>query len=88
VGIVPDPDGEGYWLVATDGGVFAFKSVFKGSMGDIKLNKPMRGMVPYGNGYLMVAADGGIFDFSNQSFVGSLGAHPPARPIASVAALP
>jgi hypothetical protein len=91
-GIVPVPaqgaNSGGYWLVASDGGVFAFNAPFRGSMGSTKLNKPITGMVPYGNGYLMVAADGGIFDFSNQSFVGSLGAHPPARPIASVAALP
>jgi ribosomal protein L24E len=86
--LVPDPDGRGYWLVASDGGVFAFDAPFRGSMGGTRLNKPITGMVPYGNGYLMVAADGGSFDFSNQPFVGSLGADPPARPIASVAALP
>jgi len=91
-GIVPVPAqaaGTGaYWLVASDGGVFAFNAPFRGSMGSTHLNKPITGMVPYGNGYLMVAADGGIFDFSNQPFVGSLGANPPAHPIVSVAALP
>jgi hypothetical protein len=37
----------------------------------------------------MVAEDGGIFDFSGtpDGFQGSLGAHPPARPIVAVAAL-
>jgi hypothetical protein len=35
----------------------------------------------------MVGEDGGIFDLSNQPFSGSLGGHPPARPIVSVAAL-
>jgi len=36
-----------------------------------------------------VGEDGGIFDFSGTSggFQGSLGAHPPARPIVSVAVL-
>ena len=85
--IVPDPDGQGYWLVASDGGVFAFKAVFRGSTGNIKLNKPMTGMVPFGNGYLMVAEDGGVFNFSDRPFSGSLGNNPPANPIVSIAAL-
>ena len=33
--IVPDPDGTGCWLVASDGGVFSFKALFRGSTGDI-----------------------------------------------------
>ena len=74
--------------MASDGGVFAFNAPFLGSMGSTHLSKPITGMVPYGNGYLMVGADGGIFDFSDQPFVGSLGANPPAHPIVSVAAVP
>jgi hypothetical protein len=35
----------------------------------------------------MVGEDGGTFDFSTQPFLGSLGAHPPAHPIVSVATL-
>jgi ribosomal protein L24E len=85
--LVPDPDGKGYWLVASDGGVFAFEAEFRGSMGDKRLNKPVTGMVPYGNGYLMVAEDGGIFNFSDKPFAGSLGDKPPAKPIVAVAAL-
>jgi len=85
--LVPDSDGVGYWLVASDGGIFAFQAPFKGSMGGTKLNKPVTGMVRYADGYLMVGEDGGIFDFSSSPFAGSLGAHPPARPIVSVAAL-
>jgi hypothetical protein len=84
--LVPDGDGSGYWLVASDGGIFAFDAPFHGSMGGTKLNKPVTGMVRYGDGYLMVAEDGGIFSFSNAPFAGSLGGHPPARPIVSVAA--
>jgi myo-inositol-hexaphosphate 3-phosphohydrolase len=85
--LVPDRDGVGYWLVASDGGIFAFDAPFKGSLGDVKLNKPVTGMVRFGNGYLMVAEDGGIFNFSDKQFYGSLGDHPPARPIVSVAVL-
>ncbi|MGH9023500.1 MAG: hypothetical protein ACRDV9_10440, partial [Acidimicrobiia bacterium] len=76
----------GYWLVASDGGVFAFGAPFRGSMGGKPLNKPMTGMVPYGTGYLMVAEDGGIFVFSDRPFSGSLGSRPPTRPVVSVAA--
>jgi ribosomal protein L24E len=86
--LVPDADGSGYWLVASDGGIFAFDAPFKGSMGDVHLAKPVTGMVRYGDGYLMVGEDGGIFDFSSVPFAGSLGDHPPPRPITSVAALP
>ena len=35
----------------------------------------------------MVAADGGIFSFSDRPFVGSLGDHPPAKPIVFAATL-
>src|ERR671915_596675 len=70
--LVPDPDGAGYWLVASDGGVFAFDAPFRGSMGGRRLNQPVTGMVPFGNGYLMVATDGGAFNFSDQPFSGSL----------------
>jgi len=85
--LVPDSDGRGYWLVASDGGIFAFDAPFKGSMGSTRLSKPITGMVRYADGYLMVGEDGGIFDFSSSPFAGSLGGHPPARPIVSVAAL-
>jgi hypothetical protein len=84
--LVPDGDGSGYWLVASDGGIFAFSAPFRGSMGSTRLSKPVTGMVRYGDGYLMVAEDGGIFNFSSAPFAGSLGGHPPARPIVSVAA--
>jgi ribosomal protein L24E len=85
VGSVATPTGHGYWLVASDGGVFAFDAAFRGSMGATHLNKPMTGMVPFGNGYLMVAEDGGIFNFSDRPFFGSLGANPPASPVVAVA---
>ncbi|MCA1844968.1 MAG: hypothetical protein LC792_17595 [Actinobacteria bacterium] len=88
--LVPDPDGTGYWLVAADGGIFAFDADFHGSMGGTRLNKPVTGMVRAGHGYLMVGEDGGIFDFSNtpDGFQGSLGGHPPTKPIVSVAVVP
>ena len=85
VALVPDPDGSGYWLVGSDGGIFAFDAGFLGSMGGRALNRPITGMVAYGSGYLMVAGDGGVFDFSDLPFAGSLAGRPPARPIVAVA---
>jgi hypothetical protein len=81
-----ESSGQGYFMVASDGGIFAFDAAFRGSMGGAALNRPVTGMVRYGNGYLMVGEDGGIFSFSDQPFAGSLGDAPPPVPITSVAA--
>jgi hypothetical protein len=42
------PDGAGYYLVAADGGVFAYGTTFLGSMGGMHLNAPMVGMATVG----------------------------------------
>ncbi len=74
VGMAVDPTTGGYWLVASDGGVFSFNAPFLGSTGNIRLNKPIVGMAPApnGNGYWMVASDGGVFAFG-APFFGSTG---------------
>ena len=67
-------DGGGYWLVATDGGIFAFGDAgFYGSTGGIQLNSPITGMAatPDSKGYWLVAMDGGIFSFGDAGFFGS-----------------
>ena len=67
VGIAATPDGGGYYLVASDGGVFTFgDAVYQGSTGAIRLNKPVVGMAvdPSTGGYWLVASDGGIFSFN------------------------
>ena len=47
VGMAVTPSGDGYWLVASDGGIFAFgDAVFHGSTGNIVLNQPIVGMSP------------------------------------------
>ena len=66
--------GHGYWLVASDGGIFSFGDAhFYGSTGAIKLNQPIVGMTPTasGHGYWFVAADGGLFSFGDARFFGS-----------------
>ena len=45
VGMADTPDGRGYWLVASDGGVFCFGDAgFHGSTGAVRLNRPIVGM--------------------------------------------
>ena len=40
-----DRTGQGYWLVASDGGIFAFgDAAFEGSTGGQHLNRPVVGM--------------------------------------------
>ena len=51
----PTADGHGYWLVASDGGIFSFgDAAFHGSRGHPRLNKPIVGMAatPDGAGLL------------------------------------
>ena len=65
------PSGHGYWLVASDGGVFSFgNAIFYGSTGSIHLNKPIVGIAPTpsGRGYWLVASDGGIFSYGDAQF--------------------
>jgi len=74
VGGAETPSGQGYWMVASDGGIFAFgDAAFLRSTGSIALNKPIVGMAatPDGQGYWMVASDGGIFAFGNAAYYGS-----------------
>lgn len=76
--------GQGYWLVASDGGIFSFGVAdFYGSTGAINLNKPIVGMatMPGGDGYWLVASDGGIFSFGSAGFYGSTGAISLVAPI-------
>ena len=72
VGMAADPGG-GYWLVASDGGVFSFGAPFYGSTGALALSKPVVGIaaLPGGGGYWLVGADGGVFTFGGANFHGS-----------------
>ena len=88
---------EGYWFVASDGGVFAFPAAptpggapFYGSMGGQPLNKPVVGMAstPDGGGYWLVATDGGIFSFGDAGFYGSTGGQPLNAPIVGMSSTP
>ena len=76
VGMAASRSGQGYWLVAADGGIFDYGDApFYGSMGGHHLNAPVVGMAatPSGRGYWLAAADGGIFTFGDAVFLGSMG---------------
>ena len=89
VGMTSTPDGHGYWLVASDGGIFTFGDAhFYGSMGGTHLNKPIVGIAatPDGHGYWEVASDGGIFTFGDAHFYGSTGSIRLNQPIVGMVA--
>ncbi|MDA8186060.1 MAG: hypothetical protein M0035_16815, partial [Actinomycetota bacterium] len=45
VGMAATPDGDGYWLVGADGGIFAFGDApFEGSMAGSQLAAPVVGI--------------------------------------------
>ena len=81
--------GKGYWLCASDGGIFAYGDAkFHGSTGAIRLNKPIVAMAatPTGRGYWLCASDGGIFAYGDAKFFGSTGAIRLNQPIVAMAA--
>ena len=83
--------GQGYWLVASDGGVFNFGDAnFYGSTGNLKLAAPIVGIAPSpdGFGYWLVAADGGVFTFGDVAFHGSMGGKHLNKPIVAIVSSP
>jgi hypothetical protein len=88
---VPGPSPQGYWEVASDGGIFPFGNAGGlGSTGAMTLNQPIVGMAatPDGSGYWLVAADGGIFPFGSAQGFGSHGGSPLNKPIVGMASTP
>ena len=88
VGMAAVPDGGGYWLAASDGGVFDYGTAgFFGSAGALHLQAPIVGMAatPDGGGYWLVASDGGIFSYGDARFYGSAGSLPLNAPVVGMA---
>ena len=80
--------GHGYWLVASDGGVFTFGNAgFFGSLAGQHLNAPIVGLLPTPDdqGYWLVASDGGVFSFGDAAFFGSEGDHHLNGPVVGIA---
>ena len=88
VALATTADGRGYWVAASNGGVFSFGyASFYGSEGGQSLHAPIVGMAatPDGRGYWLVGSDGGVFTFGDASFYGSTGALHLNAPIVGMA---
>jgi len=76
VGAAEAPGGLGYWMVASDGGVFAFGpgARYYGSEASAHLLEPIVGMAatPGGRGYWLVGKSGAIYPFGGARSFGSL----------------
>jgi hypothetical protein len=71
--VVNSSPSNGYWLGASDGGIFSFgNALFHGSQGATILNKPIVGIASTttDGGYWLVASDGGVFSY-HAPFFGS-----------------
>ncbi len=91
VGITATSSEQGYWLVASDGGIFSFGDAqFYGSTGNLVLNKPIVGMAatPDSKGYWIVASDGGVFSYGDAQFYGSTGNLKLNKPVVGMATTP
>jgi hypothetical protein len=89
VALAAAPDGKGYWMAQSDGGVFAYGSaVFRGSAGSLALRgtKQVVAMAanPTTGGYWLGAGDGGVFAFDT-AFRGSMGGTRLNRPVVGAA---
>ncbi len=80
----------GYYLGASDGGVYAFGTGNLGQLRPTPLNKPVVSIAaaPQGGGYWLVASDGGIFTYGVAGFYGSTGNVALNKPIVGMAATP
>jgi hypothetical protein len=85
VGMVPSSDGGGYFMVGSDGGVFAFGDAkFEGSCPGIGgCSGAAVTVMPdaSGNGYWLVTATGHIYTFGNAAYYGAPG--PQSVPVTS-----
>ncbi len=90
VGMVPSADGGGYFMVASDGGVFAFgDALFAGSCPGIGgCNGAAVAVMPdaSGNGYWLVTQSGYVYTFGDAPYFGAPG--PQGVPVTSAVRTP
>jgi lipoprotein-anchoring transpeptidase ErfK/SrfK len=74
VAMATTANGQGYWEVASDGGIFSFNAPFYGALAGWPLRQPVTGMTatPTGHGYWIVTGDGSVFPFGDAKGYGSL----------------
>jgi hypothetical protein len=98
-GIAATPDHKGYWLVSSDGAVFAFGDARSfGSIPGLRasgalrhgLDQPVIGITATtdGRGYYLVTQQGGVYTFGDARFEGSCGSVPGACTANAAALVP
>ncbi len=83
------PDGLGYWLVASDGGVFAFGDArFYGREATGKTAPTIVGIAPspYGRGYWLAGAKGQVYGFGSAPYEAPSSTKAPSAPIVAISA--
>ena len=91
VGIARSSSGGGYWLAASDGGVYSYGDApFRGSAAEKPLAQPVVDIAgsPTGQGYWLAARDGGVLSFGDALFSGSVGGIRLNAPVVGMAATP
>lgn len=90
VGMARAADGNGYWLVSSEGRVASFGSaVHHGNVPVVDPRRPIVGISSTpGSGYVVAASDGSVFTFGDAAFVGSMGGMPLNQPIVGLAVTP
>lgn len=91
VAIASTPDGQGYWVVQSNGAVAAFgDATWYGDASSLTLNDGIVAMAvtPDGKGYWLLGGDGGIFSYGDAQFHGSTGNLTLNAPVVGMAATP
>jgi hypothetical protein len=74
-GVAATPSGNGYWVIAGDGGVFTYGDArFFGSAAPLRLSSPVVAIAatPDGGGYWLLTGDGRVFAFGDAPFLGAI----------------
>jgi hypothetical protein len=72
-------NGSGYWMVADDGGIFAFNVPFEGSLPRVRevfgypyVSSVRMRALPTNDGYYILGIDGSVWAFGSAKYFGSL----------------
>ncbi|MGQ0520767.1 MAG: 3D domain-containing protein [Actinomycetota bacterium] len=81
--------GKGYWLAASDGGVYAHgDAAFAGAATGLTRSVVDMAGLSSGKGYVLASSEGGVYAFGDFAFAGSMGRVRLNAPVVGVAATP